>query len=474
MSDSALADTKRPTQQQQQQQQQQQETNKKQKQKKKKQYHNKKGKKRPFRGPGPQGPDYLPQDRWVHYDTEPIPSDPGPECTRIDGSLLEGGGQILRNSMAYATLFKFDVKISKIRGGRHKPGLRAQHLTGLRLVACMSGPDARLHGGAVESGEVFYSPGSGVGNVPEDFDLKYYYADPKTAGSVQLLIQVALPVLLFAPKQLSLLLKGGTHTTHCPTLTYLQHVFIPVFHAKFNTNCIELTAEKLGWFPRGRGSIRLTAKPVTELKSFDMVEQGKITQLIARVIVGGKNNSIDANQDLYDLKQLSGWVQEAWTNSPSMQTGMPGLAANSILELDESVDRSAMDEGAYVQIEIHTDTDCVLTRAILINKPKKKQPLKPDVIQKQLQEGVAELLEDWQRGICVGEYLQDQLIIFMALARGTSRMLTKEISLHTETAMVFATKLAQATFEVIPVPNSTNCIIECTGVGFNYATTATA
>lgn len=47
----------------------------------------------------------------------------------IDGSLLEGGGQILRISSALSAILGIPIKIHSIRAGRSTPGLRPQHLT---------------------------------------------------------------------------------------------------------------------------------------------------------------------------------------------------------------------------------------------------------------------------------------------------------------------------------------------------------
>ncbi|MBM4257433.1 MAG: hypothetical protein FJ147_16255 [Deltaproteobacteria bacterium] len=51
----------------------------------------------------------------------------------MDESQGEGGGQILRTSLALAILTKQPVRIEHIRAKRAKPGLLRQHLTAMRL-----------------------------------------------------------------------------------------------------------------------------------------------------------------------------------------------------------------------------------------------------------------------------------------------------------------------------------------------------
>ena len=62
----------------------------------------------------------------------------GSKITDIQGSLLEGGGQILRMSMGFSALLKTPIRIHDIRGKRSKPGLKSQHLNGMVLVKQIS------------------------------------------------------------------------------------------------------------------------------------------------------------------------------------------------------------------------------------------------------------------------------------------------------------------------------------------------
>ena len=92
------------------------------------------------------------------------------EVLQIDGSLMEGGGQILRMSVGLAALLRRPIQINNIRAGRWRtgpslptsssrssPGLKAQHLTGIHLVKDLT--QGRLQGGSFGSTEIAFRPG---------------------------------------------------------------------------------------------------------------------------------------------------------------------------------------------------------------------------------------------------------------------------------------------------------------------------
>ena len=70
----------------------------------------------------------------------------------------EGGGQVVRTSLALSAITGQAVRIEKIRAGRHKPGLRPQHVTGVRAIAKIC--DAQVEGAKLNSQELAFAPRS--------------------------------------------------------------------------------------------------------------------------------------------------------------------------------------------------------------------------------------------------------------------------------------------------------------------------
>jgi RNA 3'-terminal phosphate cyclase (ATP) len=75
--------------------------------------------------------------------------------------------------------------------------------------------------------------------------------DPVTAGAATLLLQISLPILLFAPSTTAstLTLKGGTNATNAPQIDYIQHVFLPFARRHFGLN-VDLDVRRRGYFPK--------------------------------------------------------------------------------------------------------------------------------------------------------------------------------------------------------------------------------
>ena len=83
------------------------------------------------------------------------------------------------------------------------------------------------------------------------------------------------------------------------------------------------------------------------------------------------------------------------------------------------------------------------------------------------------LAKELKSAACVSEHLADQLLVFMALAKGTSRIRIRPIisftSKHLETGIYVITELMKDV-QVRVYPNPTDegktQIVECKGIGF--------
>ncbi|KAJ9574387.1 hypothetical protein L9F63_025966, partial [Diploptera punctata] len=193
----------------------------------------------------------------------------------IDGGWLEGGGQILRMALVFSVLKQKPVQVYNIRAGRSNPGLRAQHLKGVEIVRDISG--GKLKGGEIGSTEITLHPGK--------VRCGEYSADTGTAGSVGLLIQVALPCILFSNGMTILKLRGGTNAEMAPQIDYTTEIFRPLlekFGATFDYKIL-----KRGYYPRGGGEVHIRVNPVKELKPVNLVENGHIVSVWGWSFVAG-------------------------------------------------------------------------------------------------------------------------------------------------------------------------------------------
>jgi RNA 3'-terminal phosphate cyclase (ATP) len=175
----------------------------------------------------------------------------------LDGSYGEGGGQILRTALSISGLLGVPVRIEGIRAGRPKPGLRPQHLTAAKALARVTG--AEISGADLGSRELTFRP-----RRPEAGHYLFDVAEKTgSAGAVTLIAQALVPPLLKAARPSTLILRGGTHVPWSPPAHYLEYVFFPAL-AEMGVE-VDMTLGRWGWYPRGGGEIRLKVAPARGL-----------------------------------------------------------------------------------------------------------------------------------------------------------------------------------------------------------------
>lgn len=181
----------------------------------------------------------------------------------IDGSFGEGGGQIIRSSLALSVITGTPFRIHNIRAGREKPGLRQQHLTAVLAAAEIS--NAEVTGAEVGSDQLEFRP---TEKRYGKFDFKI-----GTAGSTTLVLQTILPVLMLADGPSELYFEGGTHNPKAPPFDFLQLTFIPLInHLGPQVSC---KLERYGFYPPGGGRWRCTIQPAKQFRELTLLSRSK-------------------------------------------------------------------------------------------------------------------------------------------------------------------------------------------------------
>src|SRR5258708_4588313 len=106
----------------------------------------------------------------------------------IDGSIGEGGGQILRTAVGLSMGTRQPFRIEKIRAGREKPGRLRQQRTAVNAAATIC--DATIDGAAIGSQSLSFKSGKVKPGT--------YTFSVGSAGSTTLVLQTVLPALLTA------------------------------------------------------------------------------------------------------------------------------------------------------------------------------------------------------------------------------------------------------------------------------------
>ena len=177
------------------------------------------------------------------------------DFVEIDGSRGEGGGQVLRTSLSLSAVTGRPVRIEKIRAGREKPGLKRQHLTCVKAVAEICG--AKTSEVGVGSMELEFVPGAIKGGE--------YRFDVGTAGSVTLVAQTVLPVLLKADAPSTVTITGGTHVPFAPIWEFFAETYLPELRRVGAR--VEAELDTCGFYPAAGGVARLRVWPLDEEKA---------------------------------------------------------------------------------------------------------------------------------------------------------------------------------------------------------------
>ena len=211
----------------------------------------------------------------------------------IDGSFGEGGGQILRSSLALSLVSGKPFSIHSVRAGRKRPGIMRQHFTAVNAAAEIG--RAAVEGNRIGSQAFTFEP--------EKIEPGNYHFAIGSAGSCTLVVQTILPALIIADGPSEITLEGGTHNPFAPPFDFLAKAFLPAMDRMGPR--VEAVLEKPGFYPAGGGRFKVSIKPA-DLHRLDLLERGKIIRKTARACVANLPVSI-AERELRVVHEKLEW-----------------------------------------------------------------------------------------------------------------------------------------------------------------------
>ena len=338
------------------------------------------------------------------------------EFLEIDGSLGEGGGSILRIGAGFSILFNRPIQVKNIRANRPKPGLRLQHLMGLKTLSELT--NSILSDCSVGTKEITL--------IPKKFLKKYVEVKIGTAGSIGLLLQpIQIACLGFnQPDKIEILINGGgTFGKWAPSLNYLKDVTYKIF-SNYGFK-IEIDIHKQGFYPKGGALVKCILYPsknkikpilLTELGNIDLI-QGEIisTNHLKRKDVGERVKK-SAQQQLKKNLKMNIKIDYKYVNSVSPGVGLCLRACS--------------------------DTGAIISSGTILGER--------NITSEELGKLAAnELIKYIKNDIPVDNYLSDQLIPFMGIVNKQSRIKVLEITSHTKTNLELMKLFLNRSYRII-------------------------
>lgn len=306
----------------------------------------------------------------------------------IDGSIGEGGGQILRTCLSLSLITTTAFHISNIRAGRKKPGLSAQHLKAVEAATRIG--KASVEGAHLRSTSLIFSPRK---INPGNFKIEI-----GTAGSTCLVLQSICIPLCLADANSKITVTGGTHVRWSPSFDYLKHNW-SAFINKIGYD-VSLDLQSAGFYPQGGGQIVANIRPSKSINPLNLTERGSLIQIRGYSSVANLNRKIAVRQRQQVLRRLGDRYK---------------LNDIRIIELD------ARTKGTTIcLIGEFEHSQCCYFALGELGKPAEKVA---DEVVDQIEKFLA-------TDAAIDEFLADQILLPLSLAENKSTFTTAKITNH--------------------------------------------
>lgn len=312
----------------------------------------------------------------------------------IDGSMGEGGGSVLRFSLAFASVIQEPIEVYNIRANRSKPGLANQHLNAVKALKELT--DAEVEGLEMRSEKVIFQPKTLKGG-----DIKI---DIGSAGSTTLILQAVMIPAAFAKKPLKIEITGGTNNPYAPPIEFLKHVTLPILKKIGYKGEVKLI--KRGHYPKGGGKIKAKIRPIKKFQTLHLTNLGQVKT------VSGISHCV----------KLPGHIAKRQAESAEKEINKAGYEGELEVESYKKSEDPHLSPGTGVVLWAETNTGAILGSSSLGEKGKPAEKVG--------KEAAESLIKQLETGNAVDKYLTDQIIPYLALASDESEITSTELTSH--------------------------------------------
>lgn len=343
-----------------------------------------------------------------------------PDLVKIDGSQGEGGGQILRTAISLSAITGKPIEVTNIRANRTSPGLRPQHMAGIRIIADLF--NARAENLKVGAEWIRFSPSDKFEGGSIKFDIG-------TAGSIPLILMTVVPAVSLSNNSLQIEVTGGTDVKTSPTIDYIKYIVAKSYLSigpKFSVDIL-----KRGYYPKGGGVVQCTIKPCKTPGTIELLATGylepKIISVCSQLPVHVAKRQISSALIALEKKDI-----RCSNYTASIETSIsPG---SSILVY------SASDFGLYVGGdsigELGKRAEAVGTEAAM------------------------RFLDSTLAQATVDPFLADMLVIPLALSKGKSRYRVARVTQHLLTNLHIVSEIVRCKYSIEQQGGSYVVVIE--------------
>jgi RNA 3'-terminal phosphate cyclase (ATP) len=330
------------------------------------------------------------------------------ELVRIDGSQGEGGGQILRTAVSLAAITGKHIEVTKIRARRQNPGLRPQHMTGIKVLGDLFRAD--IENLQVGAEWIRFAPSDKFEGGPVNVDIG-------TAGSISMILMAVVPAVSLSNNSLEIEITGGTDVRTSPTIDYVRHVVAEAYLSigiKFSVD-----VDRRGYYPKGGGVVRARIEPCKVPGTMELLAAREVAPKITSV-----------------CGQLPRHVAERQTSSAMIALEKKGIRCSSY---SASVETS-ISPGSSILVYSTSDFGPYVGGDSIGEIGKRAEAVGTEAAERYLESTLMQAPVD--------PFLADMLVLPLALAKGRSKYRIARVTEHLRTNLQVASQMVGCKYSI--------------------------